>query len=411
MEDALHNTNGEYTGDTGDATDGLVTGEKDGCDTQSSRPRKVHGWPRQAATTGQWRDWRWQFANRVRDLASLTELLEVPFHERHIYEELTARYPYAITPYYFSMIDWMDPKDPIKRQCVPDLREILFSLPGSEEDPLAERAHTPVPGLIHRYPDRVLAMVTGTCATYCRHCNRKRTWKRPEAVGSSPGLERILDYVKGNAGIREVILSGGDPLVMDLRILDEFLGALRSIPHVEVLRIGTRVPVVLPMRINDTLCRVLARHRPLWINTHFNHPREITPEAAAACDRLLKTGIPVSNQTVLLKGINDTADIILRLCNGLQRIMVRPYYLFHCDAVRGTDHFRTDIRKGVEITEALWGQTGGLCIPNFVVDLPSGGGKARMIASHLLSIEKDTAVFRTFEGRLIRYPCPEGAET
>jgi lysine 2,3-aminomutase len=411
MKDALHNPRGEHTGGPDYSAEGTVPAGEDCCDARSSRPPKVHGWPWQNATTMQWRDWRWQFANRLRDLDTLTELLKVPLHELHVYEELTARYPYAITPYYFSMIDWLDPKDPIKRQCIPDRREILFSLPGSGEDPLAERTHMPVPGLIHRYPDRVLAMVTGTCATYCRHCNRKRTWRRPEAVGSSPGLERMLDYVKGNSRIREVILSGGDPLVMDLRILDAFLGALRSIQHVEVLRIGTRVPVVLPMRVNDNLCQVLARHRPLWINTHFNHPREITTEAASACDRLLKAGIPVSNQTVLLKGVNDTADIILSLCHGLQRIMVRPYYLFHCDAVCGTDHFRTDIRKGVEIIEALWGQTGGLCVPSFVVDLPSGGGKARMIASHLLSIKEDVAIFRTFEGRLVRYPCPEGART
>ena len=360
--------------------------------------------------TKHWSDWRWQFSNRIKGLDTLSELLQLTCSEREVYRDLTALYKYAVTPYYFSLIDWLDPDDPIRKQCIPDPREIEFSLPGSEEDPLAERTHMPVPGLIHRYPDRVLALVTGTCAVYCRHCNRKRTWINSEAGNTREAFCRMVDYVAASPGVREIIISGGDPLTSSLSLLDEFLKAFREIPHVEVLRIGTRIPVVLPMRITDDLCQMLARHRPLWINTHFNHPREITPESTKACERLLKAGIPVSNQAVLLKGVNDSLKVIQDLCLGLQRIMVRPYYLFHCDAVRGTDHFRTDIRKGVEIIQELWGKIGGLCIPNYVVDLPDGGGKAMMVPSYLLELSEERAIFRTFEGNIVRYPCPEGAD-
>ncbi len=360
--------------------------------------------------TGHWSDWRRQFSNRIKGLDALSGLLQLTSSEIKIYRDVIALYRYAVTPYYLSLIDWSDPDDPIRKQCIPDPGEIRFSLPGSEEDPLAERAHMPVPGLIHRYPDRVLAMVTGTCAVYCRHCNRKRAWRNPEAGTTREALYRMVDYVAGSPRVREVIVSGGDPLTMPLRLLDDFLKAFREIPHVEVLRIGTRIPVVLPMRITDDLCQMLAGHRPLWISTHFNHPREITPESTEACERLLKAGIPLSNQTVLLKGVNDSLEVIRDLCRGLQRIMVRPYYLFHCDAVQGTDHFRTDIRKGVEIIQGLWGKIGGLCIPNYVVDLPGGGGKALMIPSCLLEVGKDEAIFRTFEGKIVRYPCPEGAD-
>jgi len=365
-----------------------------------------------SALPEEWSEWHWQFSHRIKGLNALSELLQLSPSEIGLYKDLITEYRYAVTPYYLSLIDWSDPNDPIRRQCIPDPREITFSLPGSERDPLAERTHMPVPGLIHRYPDRVLAMVTNTCSTYCRHCNRKRTWKDPEAGNTQDALGRMVDYVASKPHIREVIVSGGDPLTMNMGLLDKFLGSMEAIPHVEVLRIGTRIPVVLPMRITDDLCQMLARHRPLWINTHFNHPREITPESTEACEKLLKVGIPVSNQTVLLKGINDSLEVMRDLFCGLEKIMVRPYYLFHCDAVRGTDHFRTDIRKGIEIMDGLWGEIGGLCIPNFVVDLPMGGGKAPMMPSYLLDIDvdKDEAIFRTYEGGIIRYPCPGGAD-
>lgn len=355
-----------------------------------------------------WSDWRWQFANRLRSIDSLVGLLSISRSQIGHYQDLLEAYHWAITPYYLSLIDWSDPDDPVRRQCIPDLREIETGLEGSSEDPLAEEAHMPVPGLIHRYPDRALVIATGTCATYCRYCNRKRLWRLPGKGRSQVDLARIVDYVKRTADVREVIVSGGDPLTMNFSGLDGLLSTLKAVPHVEVLRIGTRVPVVMPMRITDELCATLARHRPLWVNTHFNHPREITPEAAAACDRLSRWGITVSNQTVLLRGVNDSLEVIRELCQGLQRIMVRPYYLFHCDAVRGTDHFRTDLWRGAEIMEGLWGRLGGLAIPNFVVDLPTGGGKVPLQRSYLLSVDGNEALFRTPEGKVVCYPNVRG---
>ncbi len=321
-------------------------------------------------------------------------------------KKVVAVYPMAVTPYYATLAS--DPGHPVARQFLPDPREITSILPSSQEDPLYEKRHMPVPGLIHRYPDRALCLVSTVCATNCRHCNRKRTWKNPEAGLGRQALSGMLEYIRKCPGIREVILSGGDPLLMNLETLDWFLGSLRKISHIEVLRIGSRVPVTLPMRITEELCNLLSAHRPLWLNTHFNHPAELTYEARKACDRLSLAGIPVSNQTVLLKGINDSVAVLRELFQGLQSMLVRPYYLFHCDAVKGTDYFRTHLKRGVEIIMALWGNTGGLCIPNFVVDLPEGGGKALMLPSFLLDGDGEVAVFRTFDGKIIRYSSAQG---
>ncbi len=362
-------------------------------------------WPE--ITQDKWHDWRWQLAHRIvtsQELHPLGWFDQQDLQERLGVEE---RFPMSVTPYYLSLTT--GPWDPVARQFLPDPRETSFRLPGSEPDPLAEKAHMPVPGLIHRYPDRALVLFSSTCAVRCRHCNRKRTWKEPELLPNVEYLEKVAGYIDRTSSIREVILSGGDPLMRGPGLLDWFMGLLRQIPHVEVLRIGTRVPVVLPMRITRRLCRVLERHRPLWINTHFNHPVELTPEARIACERLTRAGLPVSNQTVLLKGVNDRLDVILSLCQGLQQMSVRPYYLFHCDSVIGTDHFRTHLKKGIEIIEGMWGRSGGLTIPNFVVDLPHGGGKAMMLPSYLLEIDKDEAIFRTFDGKIIRYKGARGA--
>ncbi len=365
-------------------------------------------WPQ--VTIDEWLDPKWQLSNRLTSLAHLEKLLDLSREDARLLKEVIDTYNYAVTPYYLSLIDFEDANDPIMKQCLPDPREILFSLPGSDPDPLAEHRHMPVPGLIHRYPDRALVMVSSACSVYCRHCNRKRTWSRPEAALSSSDKEKTIEYVAKNPGIREVILSGGDPLLLPLGQLEQILASFSRIPHVEVLRIGTRVPVVLPMAVTDELCDMVARYRPIWINTHFNHPREITALSQEACDRFLRRGIPVSNQSVLLKGINDSLETMLTLCQELERIMVRPYYLFHCDSVKGTDHFRTSIKKGVDIIERMWCRSGGLSIPRFVVDLPSGGGKALVTPSYMLDQGKDEAIFRTFDGRIVRYPCPNGAE-
>ena len=355
-----------------------------------------------------WLDWRWQFKNRVNDLAGLGHFLKKSASGGELtfapgYKKVTQTYRFAATPYYLSLIDWDDRKDPIRLQCIPDPRELSFKDTQSSDDPLCEEEHMPVKGLIHRYPDRALMLLSNTCAAYCRHCNRKRYWSRPEGPLKKDELEHIYLYLNGAKSVREVLLSGGDPLLMNLKALEEILKELRKISHIEVIRIGTRLPVTLPMRITPRLSKMLRKYRPIWVNTHFNHPKEITREAEAACDMLISSGLPVSNQTVLLKGVNDSLETIMKLCQGLQKIMVRPYYLFHCDMVRGTDHFRTRVSKGIEIMEGLWGRTGGLTIPNYVVDLPQGGGKARAVPSHIVSMNENEVVFQTMEGKMVKY--------
>lgn len=358
-----------------------------------------------------WRNWRWQFANRAKTINELIAILGLKDDDIPFYKDIISTYRYAVTPYYLSLIDPSDPADPIKKQCLPDPKELTFRLAGSSEDPLAELHHMPVPGLIHRYPDRALILLTNMCATYCRHCNRKRNWKNhKESVIGRDALSRIFAYINEHDCIREIIISGGDPLLAGTKFLDEVLKKLRSILHVEVIRIGTRVPTTLPMRITDNLVNILAKHKPIWVNTHFNHPRELTPEAVSACNKIMMAGIPVSNHTVLLKGVNDSIQTLTALCSSLQRHMIRPYYLFHCDAVSGTDHFRIDIRRGIEIMDGLRQRLGGLAIPDYVVDLPEGGGKAKVMPSQIISIDDNMAFFKTAEGRIINYFSPKGAD-
>lgn len=321
-----------------------------------------------------WNDWKWQFQSRIRSMRQLASIQQKPVASPTPYRSVLRTYPVAITPYYLSLLDPEDENDPLRRQCFPDPRELTFSL-GGVPDPLAEEREMPVPGLIHRYPDRCLTIVTGTCAVYCRHCNRKRKWRADEPGGDRERLQAMVDHVARTPTLREVIVSGGDPLLISEPLLDWFLGALRAIPHVEILRIGSRAPVTLPMRITPGLCAMLKRYRPLWLNTQFNHRREITEESARACEMLLEAGIPVGNQSVLLKGVNDDHDSMRELLCGLVRISVRPYYLFQCDPVRGTDHFRVEIATGMEIMERLRRTLSGLCQPRYVLDSAGGGGK------------------------------------
>jgi len=321
-----------------------------------------------------WNDWKWQFRNRIRSMRQLASIQQRPVASLAPCGPVLRTYPIAITPYYLSLLDPADENDPLRRQCFPDPRELTFSL-GGVPDPLTEERDMPVPGLIHRYPDRCLAIVTGTCAVYCRHCNRKRMWRSDKPARTRERLQAMVDHVARTPALREVIVSGGDPLLVSETLLDWFLGALRAIPHVEVLRIGSRAPVTLPMRITPELCAMLKRHRPLWFNTQFNHALEITEESTRACEMLLEAGIPVGNQSVLLKGVNDNYDAMRELLCGLERISVRPYYLFQCDPVRGTDHFRAEIRTGMEIMERLWRNISGLCLPRYVLDCPGGLGK------------------------------------
>lgn len=326
------------------------------------------------AAAAQWDDWRWQLRNRVRSLTALASVVSEPVASPAICRQVTRPYPLAVTPYYLSLMDATEEADPLRRQCFPDPRELDLSVEKTA-DPLGEETTMPVPGLIHRYPDRCLMIVTNACAVYCRHCNRKRIWRDKRPWNSRQWLQPMINHVARTPSLREVIISGGDPLLMSDALLDWLLGALRAIPHVEVLRIGSRAPVTLPMRVTSELCAMLKRHRPLWFNTQFNHVREITPESAGACEKLLVAGIPVSNQSVLLKGINDDYESMRDLHIGLERISVRPYYLFHCDPVRGADHFRTEIRAGMEIMEKLRRTLSGLCLPRYVLDSPGDRGK------------------------------------
>jgi lysine 2,3-aminomutase len=355
-------------------------------------------------TSSNWNDWRWQIKNRIRTVEQLAKFLP-SLSDQQALKTVTVRYPLAITPYYASLIQQPDTSDPIFSMCVPQVAE-LYNPPCLSEDPLEEQQDMPVPGLVHRYPDRALLIVTTACASYCRHCTRKRVAGKKETSISPSRLEQVVDYLTAHPEICDCILSGGDPLTMSTGALEAVISRIRSIESVQIIRIGTRVPVVLPMRITDDLVNMLRKYHPIWLNMHFNHPSELTKEAASACAKLADAGIPLGNQTVLLRGVNDDPEIIEQLCRGLVRLRVRPYYLYQCDLVRGVDHFRTPLSKGIEIMEYLRGRVSGLAIPNFVVDMPHGGGKIPLLPNYIISMSPTHSVLRNYEGLIINYPEP-----
>ncbi len=353
-----------------------------------------------------WNDWRWHFRNRITTIDKLTKFIHLSTEERAKVRLVVRKYPLSVTPYYLSLINLDDPDDPIRKQAIPSIAEISMGAIGLE-DPLEEKRDSVVTGLVHRYPNRVLILLTNICPMLCRHCTRKREWRNGGWVRTPSEVEAMLDYIRCNRNIRDVIISGGDPLTLSTRRLEEVISKIRRIRHVEIIRIGTRFPVVLPQRIDDELCAMLSDYGPIWLNTHFNHPREITPEAAAACDRLLRSGIPVNNQSVLLRGVNDTVETQMRLCHGLLRIKVRPYYLFQCDEVQGTEHLRTPVEVGIKIIEGMRGHTSGLAVPTFVVDLPQGGGKVPMQPNYALAQTGEELILRNYQGRLFCYRNPK----
>src|SRR5207302_3670733 len=362
----------------------------------------------------QWDDWRWQSQNAVRSVRQLRDLLPFTPAELEAIGALEGEYKLAIPPYYFSLIDCDDPADPIRLQSVTSPLEADNASGYELEDPLEEDKDMPVPGLTHRYPDRALIQTTHVCTMYCRFCTRKRaTMVRGGWDAVSRDDERMVEYVAATPAIRDVIVSGGDPLTLPVPKLKFFLGHLAAIPHVDVIRIGTRVPVTLPQKLYDPkLIDLLASAEKVWIQTHFNHPREITPEAAQVCKALLRAGMPVNNHTVLLKGVNDSLETMRELMRALLRIKVRPYYLFHCDPVIGAGHFRTSVWKGLEIMEGLRGHLSGLGVPTYVVDAPHGGGKIPLMPNYLVSMSDDVVVLRNYEGLLVRYQAedkPSGA--
>lgn len=338
-----------------------------------------------------WSDWRWQLANRVRDPKALipTELDECGAHA-------TAHtYPMLVTPYYLSLAKKWRLSDPVFRQIMPSSEELVATtLP---EDGLGEAGDSPLPGVIHRYPDRVLVLVTGDCAVFCRHCFRKRLWRRGNAY-PAPVLADVQAYVTARPTVREIILSGGDALLLEEKNLLHWLETLGAMPQITAVRVASRLPVVLPQRLTQPLCDAMATRAPVWLMTQFNHPAELTPEAARACANLVSSGIPVLNQTVLLKGVNDRADVLARLFQGLVAMRVNPHYLFHGDPVAGTEHFRTGMDRGVSMMKELRGKISSLAMPRFAIDLPEGGGKVILTPDH-----NSGASFETIDGRLVDY--------
>lgn len=366
----------------------------------SRRHPKWHDVPQE-----QWDDWRWQMQNAIRTTSQLAEFFPLADQDLKDLESLEEKYKLAIPPYYFSLINLDDPLDPIGLQSLPSTAEISSTAGVELEDPLEEDKDSPVPGLTHRYPDRALLVTTHVCSMYCRFCTRKRvTMDRDGWDAPSHNDERMIEYVRQHPEIRDVIVSGGDPLSLPVGRLRWFIQSLAAIDHLDVIRIGTRVPVTLPQRLFDSdLIDLLASAQKIWIQTHFNHPREITPETARACRNLVNAGMPVSNHAVLLKGVNDSVATMRALVRGLLRIKVRPYYLFHCDPVTGAGHFRTSVWKGLEIIEGLRGHVSGLAIPTYVVDGTHGAGKIPLMPNYLVSASENAVVLRNYEGVLIRY--------
>ncbi len=356
-----------------------------------------------------WNDWKWQFRNRINRVEQLAQLFSLSTEEQAQLKLVTMRYPLSVTPYYLSLINPDDPDDPVGKQAVPSPLEMTMGSMGLE-DPLDETKDTVVPGLVHRYSDRVLLVLTDICPMFCRHCTRKREWRNGGWVRSPAEVEAMLDYIRRHKAVRDVIISGGDPLTLSTRRLEDIISRIRDIRHVEIIRIGTRFPVVLPQRIDNELCDMLAKYGPIWLNTHFNHVGEITPEAAEACDNLLRSGVPVNNQTVLLRGINDSVEAQTKLCHGLLRIKVRPYYLFQTDEVQGTEHLRTPVEMGIKIIEGMRGHTSGLAIPTFVIDLPHGGGKVPLQPDYVLAQSECELALRNYRGNIYHYRNPARLE-
>jgi lysine 2,3-aminomutase len=352
-----------------------------------------------------WNDWHWQLSNRLNSLEDFEKVLVLTESERKALSS-PGLFRVDITPYFISLIDPNDPDDPIRKQVIPTAGEIV-DFTGMMEDSLAEDRHSPVPGLVHRYPDRVLMLVTTQCASYCRYCTRSRIVGDPTQTFSRADFEAQIDYLKHTPQVRDVLLSGGDPLTLAPKLLEELLSRLREIEHIEIIRIGSRVPVFMPMRITDELTDMLQKYHPLWMNIHVNHPNEISSELATAADKLTRAGIPLGNQSVLLAGVNDCTHIMRQLVHDLVRIRVRPYYLYQCDLVEGAGHFRTPVAKGIEIIEGLRGHTSGYAVPTFVVDAPGGGGKIPMMPNYQLSASDHKIIMRNYEGYITSYEEPQ----
>lgn len=354
----------------------------------------------------QWNNWKWHLSHRLRTLEDIAQVVHLTPEEREGIVRATSDFPLSITPYYASLMDPDDPGCPVRRLAVPTSHELNVA-PEERDDPLDEQADAPVPLITHRYPDRVLFLITDMCSMYCRHCTRRHFTGEFGHAAPRPQIDRAIAYIRDTPQVRDVLLSGGDALLVGDDWLEYIISRLRAIDHVEIIRLGTRMPVVCPQRITPELCAMLRRHHPVYLNTHFNHPKEITPEAAAACERLADAGVPLGNQVVLLRDLNDCPVVMKKLMHECLRIRVRPYYIYQCDLSPGLSHFRTSIRRGVEIMEMLRGHTTGFAVPTFVVDAPGGGGKIPVMPNYVLSMTEDKVILRNYEGVICAYTEPQ----
>ncbi len=353
------------------------------------------------ASDDDWNNWRWQLKNRVTTVDVLKQLLPLEKEEIDSIEKTGSQYRWAVSPYYLSLIDPDNPDDPVKKQCIPSIQEHLDHC--GYDDPMGEEYTSPSPAITRRYADRLIVKVTNQCAMYCRHCQRRRAIGEKDLATPREHLEEALDYLRKNEEVRDVLLTGGDGFMIDNQTIAWLLDELDKIPHIEIKRFGSRTLVTMPQRIDDELCDIFSRHLPLYVNTHYNHPLEVTPRAQEACFKLSRAGVSIGNQTVLLKGVNNDPFIIRKLNQDLLQIMVRPYYIFHAKAVKGTSHFRTRVEEGIEIMEKLRGYTSGLAIPTYVVNAPQGLGKTPMLPEYLVSSGKDYIMIRTWENKVLRY--------
>lgn len=353
----------------------------------------------------QWNDWKWQVSNRIETLEALKKCVNLTLNEEEGIKQSLKTLRMAITPYYLSKIDLENPNCPIRKQAIPTIAE-LNNVAADLHDPLHEDEDSPTPGLTHRYPDRVLFLITDQCSMYCRHCTRRRFAGNYDTESPKEKINNAIEYIKNTPEIRDVCLSGGDALLVSDDMLESIISRLTDISHIEVIRIGTRTPVVCPQRITDKLCDMLKKYHPIWLNTHFNHPDEITSEAKEACAKIANAGINIGNQSVLLRGINDCPITMKKLVQGLVKIRVRPYYIYQCDLSMGLEHFRTPVSKGIEIIEHLRGHTSGFAVPTFVVDAPGGGGKIPVMPQYIISQSPEKIILRNFEGVITTYTQP-----
>lgn len=354
------------------------------------------------ANEDDWQNWKWQMANRIKDSSTLTKIIHLTDEEKAEIDNIGEQYRWAVSPYYVSLMDPNDPNCPIRRQAIPCAHELVDD--GlSHDDPMGEEFTQPASAITRRYPDRLIINTTNQCAMYCRHCQRRRNIGETDRMTPIENLEAALDYVRNNKEIRDVLLTGGDSLMLSDSQLDWILTELDNIPHVEIKRLGTRTPVTLPQRITDELCKMLEKHHPLYLNTQFNHSAEITPEVKEACDRLTKAGIQLGNQAVLLNGINNNPHVMKKLNHELLKVRIRPYYIFHAKAVTGTKHFWTSVEEGLDIMEQLRGYTSGMAIPTYIINAPGGHGKTPMLPEYLIQSGKDKVTIRTWEKKIFDY--------